>query len=116
MLKMWIINGIFDHSDTQNGRDNIGTAVLVWIGIELVRQPPQLCEPLTSWQGLCSVAGFLVCYVESCAAGSGIPEIKVNHLHVYSASYEPCAMQCRLNGIRMKRVLRLKTYFTKVLC
>eukprot|EP00658_Telonema_sp_P-2_P015418 TRINITY_DN15928_c0_g2_i3.p1 TRINITY_DN15928_c0_g2~~TRINITY_DN15928_c0_g2_i3.p1 ORF type:complete len:719 (+),score=167.46 TRINITY_DN15928_c0_g2_i3:204-2360(+) len=81
--KFWIISEIFDATDTTNGRGNFWTAFLVWLGMELF---------------LCSIAGYLVCYIESCAAGSGIPEIK-----------------CRLNGIRMRRVLRLKTYFTKVL-
>jgi len=82
MAKFWAVDLILDTSSTSNGRENFGMALVVWIGISMF---------------LCSIAAILVCFVESAAAGSGIPEIK-----------------CRLNGIRMKRVLRIKTYFTKV--
>lgn len=77
MLKMWIIDKILDPTETKDGRDNFGTALLVWIGIELVCPPARALVSHMMWQLLCAVAGFLVCYVESCAAGSGIPEIKV---------------------------------------
>ena len=43
-----------------------------------------------------SVAGFLVCYVQVLAAGSGIPEIK-----------------CFLNGIRLKDVVSRSTLLAK---
>jgi len=45
---------------------------------------------------LAAVAGFLVCFVEPLAAGSGIPEIK-----------------CYLNGVDLKNVCRLKTLIAK---
>mmetsp|Transcript_54362 Transcript_54362/g.116084 ORF Transcript_54362/g.116084 Transcript_54362/m.116084 type:complete len:798 (+) Transcript_54362:223-2616(+) len=60
---------------------NLGFRYLAWISTCLV---------------LASIAGFLVCYVEPCAAGSGIPEIK-----------------CVLNGIDLPNVLRGKTLIAK---
>nr|KAG5710384.1 hypothetical protein BaRGS_022202 [Batillaria attramentaria] len=44
------------------------------------------------------VAAVLVAYVEPCAAGSGIPQIK-----------------CYLNGVKVPRVVRIKTLFAKVI-
>jgi len=45
---------------------------------------------------LAGVAGFLVCYVEPLAAGSGIPEVK-----------------CYLNGVHLPNVVELKTLICK---
>jgi chloride channel 7 len=45
---------------------------------------------------LAAVAGFLVCYVEPLAAGSGIPEVK-----------------CYLNGVHLPNVVALKTLVAK---
>jgi len=51
---------------------------------------------LTGSLVLAAVAGFLVCYIEPLAAGSGIPEIK-----------------CLLNGIELPNVLLLRTLICK---
>uniref|UniRef100_A0A7S2K5L0 Chloride channel protein n=1 Tax=Zooxanthella nutricula TaxID=1333877 RepID=A0A7S2K5L0_9DINO len=61
----------------------LGVRYLAWVGSSLV---------------LAAVAGFLVCYVEPLAAGSGIPEIK-----------------CILNGIDLPNVLRMRTLVAKAL-
>uniref|UniRef100_A0A7S4UII4 Chloride channel protein n=1 Tax=Alexandrium monilatum TaxID=311494 RepID=A0A7S4UII4_9DINO len=45
---------------------------------------------------MAAAAGFLVCYVEVLAAGSGIPEIK-----------------CYLNGVRLRKVVGVKTLVAK---
>jgi len=47
---------------------------------------------------LIGAASFLVAWVEPCAAGSGIPEIK-----------------CYLNGVKIPRVLRARTLFAKAI-
>ena len=48
--------------------------------------------------GFLIVAGYLVCFVEPLAGGSGIPELKIY-----------------LNGIHLKSLLCVKTFFAKVL-
>ncbi|KAL8597461.1 hypothetical protein ACOMHN_050959 [Nucella lapillus] len=58
--------------------------------------------PLLIWVGYNAgcvlIASFLVAVVEPCAAGSGIPQIK-----------------CYLNGVKVPRVVRIKTLIAKVI-
>lgn len=61
-----------------------------------------LFVPMLIWWGfngaLVLVASFLVAFIEPCAAGSGIPQIK-----------------CYLNGVKVPRVVRIKTLIAKVI-
>lgn len=70
------------------------------MSVHLFAQGSSAIVQYLSYVGTCmalaGVAGFLVCYVEPLAAGSGIPEVK-----------------CYLNGVRLPRVVDLKTLICK---
>uniref|UniRef100_A0A0K8T5F2 Chloride channel protein n=1 Tax=Lygus hesperus TaxID=30085 RepID=A0A0K8T5F2_LYGHE len=59
-----------------------------------------LYEPYLIWMGLnmgfILIGSFMVAYIEPVAAGSGIPQVK-----------------CYLNGVKIPRLVRLKTLFVK---
>jgi chloride channel 7 len=75
-------------------------AVINWIDKNPEQQVAGSLYVFLTWLsisiGLVSVVAFLVAFIEPVAAGSGIPEIK-----------------CYLNGIKVERVVRLKTLFVK---
>lgn len=89
----------------------IGIERLTEIKLDVVRKymlkclNKEVCSvlmPWVVWTGFnimfCTIATFLVAFIEPVAAGSGIPEIK-----------------CYLNGIKVPRVVRIKTLLCKAM-
>ncbi|XP_076822841.1 H(+)/Cl(-) exchange transporter 7-like isoform X2 [Clavelina lepadiformis] len=87
---------------------NISIIQLTELKMKIVTQAIEKCvksaclyQPLLIWitinAGLVMIAALLTVFVAPVAAGSGIPQIK-----------------CFLNGVKVPNVVRLKTFFTKV--